>query len=233
MTSIVVSWQNALVKVSSDVLLSVVAFLPNLLGSLVVFLIGLILAGWLKALVIKLLTVVRLSHLVKKSGLHQFLEKAEIKLKIEEMLGGVVKWLVILIFSVTAINILGLTTVSEVLTGILAYVPRVISAVLVLTVGVLLAGLVESLIKGALGQIDIKTSRLFGKIASWLIGVFATLAAINELGIAQSLINALFIGFVAMLALGFGLAIGLGAKDLVAEALRAWYQDFKKEVKKK
>ncbi|OGD62486.1 hypothetical protein A2160_00185 [Candidatus Beckwithbacteria bacterium RBG_13_42_9] len=232
MASPVIDWQNAFVTVSSDVLASVIAFLPNLLASLIVFLLGLILAGWLRALVVKLLGAVQLSTLVQKTGFNQFLEKAEVKLKLEEILGGVVKWLVILIFSVTAINILGLSTVSAVLQTVLGYIPRVFSAVLVLTVGVLVAGLVESVVKGALGQIDIKASRLLGKISSWLVGIFATLAAINELGIAQSLINTLFIGFVAMLALGFGLAIGLGAKDTVAEVLDEWYQTFKKEVKK-
>jgi hypothetical protein len=233
MATVVVDWQNTFLAVGGNVLSGVGAFLPNLFGALAVFLLGLVLAGWLKAIVVKLLSAVQLSSLVRKSGLERFLEKAEVKVRLEEIFGGTVKWLVILIFSVTAINILGLTTVSEVLTGVLAYIPRVISAVLVLTAGVLLAGLVEGLVKGALGQIDIKTSRLFGRIASWLIGVFAVLAAINELGIAQSLISTLFIGFVAMLALGFGLAIGLGAKDLVAEVLHEWYQTFRKEVKKK
>lgn len=233
MNATVLDWQNAFLTVSGNVLASVIAFLPNLLGALAVFIFGLVLGGWLKAVVVKLFSLIQLSALVKKSGFNQFLEKAEVKLKLEEILGGTVRWLVIFVFSVTAINILGLTTVSEVLTGVLAYIPRVISAVLVLTVGALLAGLVEGLIKGALGQIDVKTSRLFGKVGSWLIMVFATLAAINELGIAQSLINSLFIGFVAMLALGFGLAIGLGAKDLVAEVLGEWYQNFKKEVRKK
>lgn len=233
MNTTVLDWQNAFLTVGGNVLASVISFLPNLLGALAVFLVGLVLAGWLKAVVIKLFSLIQLSALVKKSGFNQFLEKAEVKLKLEEILGGTVKWLVIFVFSVTAINILGLTTVSDVLTGVLAYIPRVISAVLVLTVGVLLAGLVEGLIKGALGQIDVKASRLLGKIGSWLIVVFAALAAINELGIAQSLINALFIGFVAMLALGFGLAIGLGAKDLVSEVLQEWYQNFKKEVREK
>lgn len=233
MASAVITWQNAFLTVSDNILTSVVAFLPNLLAALIVFLLGLILAKWLKAFVIKLFEIIQLSQLVKKSGFNRFLEKAEVKLKLEEILGGVVKWLVILIFSITAINILGLTAVSQVLSSLLNYVPKIISAVLVLTAGVLLAGLVESLIKGALGQIDIKASRLFGKFSSWLVIIFASLASINELGIAQSFINALFTGFIAMLALGFGLAIGLGAKDLVSEVLTEWYQNFKKEVRKK
>jgi small-conductance mechanosensitive channel len=114
----------------------------------------------------------------------------------------------------------------------LNYIPNIVSAVLVLTIGVLLAGLVESLVKGAVNQIDPKTSRLLSKIASYLVVIFATLAAINELGIAQSLINALFIGVIATLSLGLGLAIGLGAKDLVAKILMDWYAQSWKKAKK-
>lgn len=232
MASNMILWQNAFLSVTGNILSGIVAFLPNLVGSLIVFLLGLILANWLKSLVLGFFKAVQLPKLVKKSGFDKFLEKAEVKLKAEEIIGGLVKWLVILIFSITAVNILGLTAVSEVLTTVLVYVPKAISAILVLTVGMLLAGLVESLVKGALGQIDIKTARLVGKIASWLVGIFAILAAINELGIVRSLINILFIGFVAMLALGFGLAIGLGAKDLVSEILTQWYKNFKKDVGK-
>lgn len=230
--STVASWQEALLLAGSGVLSGIASFLPNLLGSILVFLIGLVLGQWSKKLMVGFLETVKLSTAVKKTGFEKFLKKAEVKLKIEEIVGGIIKWLVILTFSVAAVNILGLSTVSVVLEKILAYIPRVVSAILVLTIGVLLAGLVESLLKGTLGQIDVKVSRLFGKIGSYLVVIFATLAAINELGIAQSLINTLFIGFVAMLALGFGLAIGLGAKDLIAQILADWHEKFKKEVKK-
>jgi len=228
----VASWQEALLLASERVLASIASFLPDLLGAIIVFLIGLVLAKWTKKLVVKLLDTLRLSAAVKKSGFEKFLKKAEVKLRTEEIIGGIVKWLVILIFSVASINILGLSTVSIVLERVLGYIPRVISAVLILTIGVLLAGLVESFLKGALGQIDVKTSRLFGKIGSYLVVIFAALAAINELGIAQSLINTLFMGFIAMLALGLGLAIGLGAKDLVAKILNDWYERFRREIKK-
>lgn len=228
----VASWQEALLLAGEKVLSSIASFLPDLLGAIIVFLIGLALAKWAKKLVVKLLETLRLSTAVEKTGLQKFLKKAEVKLKTEEIIGGIAKWLIILTFSVAAINILGLPTVSVVLERILAYIPRIISAILILTIGVLLAGLVESLLKGALGQIDVKTSRLFGKIGSYLVVVFAALAAINELGIAQSLINTLFMGFIAMLALGFGLAIGLGAKDLIAQILNDWYKAFRKEIKK-
>ena len=175
---------------------------------------------------------IQLSGLIKKSGLEPFLKKAEIRVKIEDILGEIVRWLIILVFSVTTINILGLTTVSLVLNNILNYIPRVISAVLVLMIGVLLAGLVERVVKGALAQVDLKVARLLAKISSYLVVIFSSLAAINELQIAQVLINTLFVGFISMLALGFGLAIGLGAKDLVGKILEEWYKNLKKEMKK-
>ena len=64
---------------------------------------------------------------------------------------------------------------------------------------------------------------MLAKVASYLVVVVSAMAAINELGIAQSLINTLFIGVVATLSLGIGLAIGLGAKELVAKMLMDWY----------
>ncbi len=228
----ITNWQDAFLLAISNILTNILSYIPTILAAFIVFIVGVILAGWLKVITVKLLETIKLSAIVKKSGFEPFLEKAEIKIKIEEILGGIVKWLVILVFFVTTVNILGLTTVSLVLNNLLGYLPRIISAVLVLTVGVLLAGLVESVVKGALAQVDLKTARLLGKISSYLVVIFVTLAAINELQVAQSFVNTLFMGFIGMMALGFGLAIGLGAKDLVAKILDEWYRSFRREIKK-
>jgi len=226
------SWQEAFLLALSDTLINILSYMPIILAALLVFLMGLILAKWGRVLTIKVLKTIKLSSLAKKSGFQPYLKKAEIGEKLEEVIGGLVRWLIILVFFIATVNLLGLTTVSLVLSSILSYIPKVISAILILTIGILLAGFVESLVKGSLAQIDVKASRLMAKIASYLVVVFAVLAAINELQIAQALINALFIGFIAMLAVGVGLAIGLGAKDLVAQILAEWYEGFKKEIKK-
>lgn len=228
----VTSWQEAFLLASSDILSRLATFLPSFFGALIVFVFGLVFARWGKALTVKVLEALCLSKAVEKTGFEDFLKKAEVKVKIEEIFGVVVKWVIILVFSIAAANILGLTAVSLILNNILNYLPRVFSSVIVLVIGVLLAGLVESLIKGALGPVDIKTSRLFAKIGAYLVIIFAVLTAVNELGIAQSLVNTLITGFIAMLALGFGLALGLGAKDIVSQALGDWYQGFKKGIKK-
>ncbi|PIP88497.1 hypothetical protein COW80_00110 [Candidatus Beckwithbacteria bacterium CG22_combo_CG10-13_8_21_14_all_01_47_9] len=222
--------QDAIFSAANTILSRFFAFIPVFLGALIIFLFGLVLGKWAKALIIKILAAVKLDQVLRKAGLDTYLDKADIRGKVEVFFGELVHWLIILVFSMAAVNVLGLTAVSAVLNSLLSYIPRIISAVLVLTIGVLLAGLVESLIKGAVSQVDIRISRMLAKIASYLVVVVSAMAAINELGIAQSLINTLFIGVVATLSLGIGLAIGLGAKELAAKMLMDWYG---KSLKKK
>ena len=222
--------QDALLQASANVFSIIYQFLPRMFAALGIFLLGLILGNWVKKIVFHLLRSLNLTTIAKMTKIHGFMEKAEITRKIEEIIGSIFKWLVILVFTVTAINVLGLTTVAGVLGNVLSYIPRVISAIFVLGIGVLLAGLVEKLVKGAIAQFDPRMGRLLGKVASYIMVVFALMAALNELRIAADLINIIFIGFVATMTLGFGLAIGLGAKDLVSKVLLDWYEKFTNDL---
>ncbi|EKD80591.1 MAG: hypothetical protein ACD_40C00052G0005 [uncultured bacterium] len=224
-------WQQALSNVWSTTIGTTLSFLPNLLGAVLVAIAGIIIGNWVRTILIRTLQMVRFENLIKDTKFKAFLVKAELTQKLEEVIGSIFKWLIVLTFFIAATNIVGLGAVSAVLSGVLSYIPNVLSAVIVLALGILLAGLVESLVKGALASVDLKTSRLMGKVASYSVITIATLAAFSELKIAESFINILFIGFVAMLTLGFGLAIGLGAKEVVGQALTDWYKDLKKELK--
>lgn len=228
-----VSPQEAVSIAVNNILATGVAFIPRLLAAIVMFLFGLLLAGWVKTIVKKVLQLVNISQFTKNSAIDTFLKEAQVKVKIEELLGEVARWLIVILFFITAVNILGLTTVSAFLTGVLSYLPKVFSAALIFVAGLVVAGFVEGVVKGAVGSINPATGRLVGKMSSYTVMIFTSLAAISELGIAAQFINSLFIGFVAMLALAFGLAFGLGAKDIVASLLGDWYKTFKKDQKRK
>lgn len=229
----ITNWQEAILAAGSSVFANLISFLPNLLGAILIFLIGWIIAGWAKTLIAKLMGAAKLQKAVENTAIEKFLQKTEWRGKAEDVLGSIAKWLIIFIFFIAAINVLGLSTVSTVLSSILIYIPKVISAMLILLAGVLFAGFVESLVKGATGAFNVSTSRLLGKLASWLIMVFSLLAAISELGIAAQFINIIVIGVVATLSIGLGLALGLGSKDLVNAILTDWYQKVKKDLNRK
>ena len=227
------NWQDAIIVAGSSVLSRLAIFIPNLLGAILILIIGWLAGAWLKFLVSKILGAVKLNALITGTAVDSFLKKAEIRGKIEDILGSTVRWLTIFIFFIAAVNILGLSTVSQVLNNILGYMPKVFSAAIVLLAGVLLAGLVESLVKGAVSSVAVSFSRFLGKLASWIVMIFATLAAISELGIAANFINTLITGTIAMLSLGLGLALGLGSKDIVKEILTEWYGTVRKDLNRK
>lgn len=218
---------------ATDILIEVSAFLPRLAAALLILLIGAGVAKGIKGLIVKLLEALKVADWVKNTPVEHFFKNAEFGEKMEGVLGGIIYWILMLVVIHSTVSVLGLSSLTHVLDRILAYVPRIISSVLVLFFGLLVSGLVESLVKGSIMSIDGKSARLLGKVSSYLILIIAILAAINELRIASEFIMVLFIGFITMLSLGFGLAIGFGGQDVVRDMLTKWYKQTSKEVKKK
>ena len=211
-------------------LVAVADYIPAVLGALLLLIVGTFFANAIKKVVISLFESLHISKAVKKTPIEHFLTNADIKEKVEVIIGTIVYWLVMLVILQSVVAILGLSSLSLLLATILSYIPRVIAAIVVLFFGVLLAGLVESVVKGALKTIDGGTSRLFGKVASYLAVTVAVMAAISELGIANEFILILFVGFVVALSLGAGLALGLGGQELVRDMLKEWYKRTKKDL---
>lgn len=224
---------DSLMVIVYQVLADTASFMPRILAALLVLIIGSALAQALKKLVVRLLEAIRVSSAVKNTPIDHFMKNAELGTKLEEVLGSFFYWLLMLVVLHTMVSILGLASLSLILERVLSYLPKVISSVIVLFFGVLLAGLVESLVKGSIRSIDNRAGRMLGKVSSYLVMTIAVLAAVSELGIARDFILVLFIGFITMLALGGGLALGLGGKDVVSKALESWYDKMKKDLSKK
>lgn len=224
---------DTLVFLSNQVLTDLVIFLPKLIVAFLVLVIGAGLARTFRKVIVKLMEALRVSKAFQKTPVEHFLNDADLGGKIEEVVGTVLYWLVMLVVIHTTVSILGLTSLTVLIGKILAYLPSLFSSVIILFFGLLIAGVVESLVKGAVKSVDGQSSRLLGKISSYAVMVVTVLAAISELGIAQEFIFILFVGFVITFSLALGLAFGLGGKDVVNMALTEWYKKTKSEVSKK
>lgn len=222
------TWQVALIGSWGEVWISFLRILPSILGAIVVFAVGLILAYWAKRLVVEFLKVVQLEKLTKSAGIDRYLSKADIKLTFVELLGTIVEWLIILVFFLAVVDILGLSVVSQVLVGVLVFIPNVIAAVLIFAAGYIVAGVVDGLVRGALASVDHDVAKPIGRLARWVILLVAFFAAIDQLRIAQGLIATFFQGLTYTVVLVVGLSVGLGAKDLVARILNDWYDKIHK-----
>jgi hypothetical protein len=224
---------NSLQYIMAGTLGEISAFLPRLAAALAVLILGAALARVVKRIVVRVTETLRFSSLLKNTPIEHFVTNTEMTEKVEEILGSIVYWLLMLLVVHSSVTILGLTTLSAVLDRVLGYIPHVISAVVVVFFGLLMAGVVESLVKASIKSIDGHSARLLGKVASYLVVTITILAAISELGIAQDFIMVMFMGAVATFSLGVGLAIGLGGQDLVRKLLGEWYERTLKDVSKK
>lgn len=225
----VVYLQDSLSNALNQLLLGFASYLPNITGAVLLFVVGLVIAGWLKSIVTGILKVTNFHQLISNPAIKEFLKNAQLGSKLEEVLGEIVRWLTITLFFMTSMNILGLTTVTNFLNSIFSYLPNLAASVIILLIGAILSGVLEKLTKGFIGSYDLSLSRFMGKFVSYAVMIISCMAAIRQLGIAESFIDVIFTGLVATLALAFGLAFGLGGKDIVKNILEDWYSSFKKK----
>ncbi|MBI2007134.1 MAG: hypothetical protein HYS83_00285 [Candidatus Blackburnbacteria bacterium] len=221
-------WQEAILLSWNQVWSSFIGFLPSFIGAILIFVIGILVAAWGRRLIEEILKVLKLEDLSKSSGFAEYLKKAEISLTATQLLGAVVKWLLLLVFFIAAAEILGLAIVSTTLTSLLGYVPNVFAAALILGAGAFIANLADGLVRGALASVDHDAARPVGKLARWAVVLVAFFAAVDQLKIAPALVETFFQGLTWTLVLVLGLSIGLGSKDMVARVLDEWYKKLQK-----
>lgn len=217
------TWSDAVTVVLQDIWSRIAHFLPELLGAIIVVIVGWIIADLIAWAIDRLLRIIHLPSVFKSARIEELVSKAGSSLDTTALIASMVKWILLLVTFVAAANILQLTTVQGFLNEILAYVPNAVAAGAILLIGAILANFIGSLIRGSLAAGNLAFAELTGSIAKYAILVFAVLAALSQLGIAQDFLQSLFTGFVAFLAIAGGLAFGLGgqsaAKDLI-EKLR-------------
>jgi len=192
----------------------VMQFLPQLAIAILILVIGWIVGGILGRLVKKGFHALKLDTALDKAGVDDLSERAGYAFKPGEFVGSLVKWFVILVFAIVAFDILGLNQVTvfarEVVLG---YLPQVFAAALILFVGVIVAQMAKDLLMGALRGAGSTSVELYGKLAYALVLGFSIMAVLNQLQIADDLVQILFMGIVFALSLGTGLAFGLGGRD--------------------
>jgi hypothetical protein len=224
----ITSWQEALTVSWAQVWSSFLSVIPQILGGIIIFAVGLVLAYWVKRLVVEALRLVKFEKVSKSLGIDDFLEKADIQTDLAGILGVFAEWTVILVFFLAVVDVLGLTVVSQVLVKVVSYIPNIIAAALIFGAGYFVAGLVGNVVRSALVSVDLEAARPVGKFARGVVLVIVFFAAVNQLQIAQGIISIFFQGLTYTVVLAIGLSVGLGAKDLVSKILTDWYEKVKK-----
>src|ERR687897_928879 len=185
------------------------AFVPQLIGATVILIVGYVVARILKA--------VGFDGWMERGGIKQFFDRAQTRETPATVLGKLAFWFVFIIAITMAADALGIRQVSAVLGQLIAYIPSIIAAILILVLAALLANFLSGIVRGATG------SDVLASIARYAIIVYAAFAALTELGIAVQLTAPTFLILLGAAALAAAVAFGWGGRDVAKDIIERYY----------
>lgn len=217
------SWTQSLVNAMGTLWQKFANFIPNLIGALVIVMIGFLVARLLDALLSRLLAKLGLDRLMQGTGINKIMARAGIRVPVSGLVGKVVYWFVLLVFLVTALESLGLERISATLDMLALYVPKVLSAALVLLAGILLAQLLNTVVAGAADGVGLEYAAGLGRLTQGLVIVITISVAIGQLDVKAELLNYVIAIILSAMGLAVALAVGLGSRELVSQILAGIY----------
>jgi small-conductance mechanosensitive channel len=212
-------WRDTVVVSFQDLWLGLASVLPKILAAFIIFIVGWIIASLIGKLVTKLVRALRVDNALRGTEVERVVNRAGFTLNIARFLGGLVEWFIIVVAFVAAFDILGLFAVNQFLLSVLAYLPNIIVAVVILVLAAIIGEVLQKIVRGSAAAAGMKAATLAGSVTKWAIWIFAILSALLQLQIATPFLETLFTGIVVALALAFGLAFGLGGQQAAAEVI--------------
>ncbi|MEP7037474.1 MAG: mechanosensitive ion channel [Acidobacteriota bacterium] len=200
-----------------------ISFLPALIGALLIVVIGWFISGFIARLIERGLKAVGLESAVERSGIGEFVRRSGTTMTTSGIIAALIKYSIFLIFVQAAANVLGIPQITAITNSIILYIPSVIVAIAIIVIGTFIAQFLSGLVRSSVSELGVGNPNLLAKLTQYAVIGFSIIAAINQLGIAETVVNTLFFGLVGGIALAVGLAFGLGGREVAAEITKKWY----------
>lgn len=200
-----------------------IGFLPQLLKGLAFLIIGWLFIKLVLYIIKKALGLTNIDALPEKLNVDEIFGTSSIKIQPTKIIITSIKWILIFIFIIVASELLGLKMVSEKLSNLIAYLPKLISALLIFAIGIYLANMIKKTVSGMFSSLELTGGNLVGNIVFYIIAVIVSVTALNQAGINTDLItNNLSIIFASIL-VAFTISFGLGSRDIIKRLLFGYY----------
>jgi len=204
-------------------LVQVGAYLPRLAVAVLVLIAGWLIAKAIRFAAVKALRALNFHVLTERAGIDGFLQQGGTQRDTTDVFGAVIYWVVVLIALVIAFNGLGLTHVTELLSRVLLFLPKLLVGLLVLIFGAYFGRFVGNAVQTYFRNVGVSDADLLGRIAQYAIVVFVVLIAVDQLDIGGDLVQHTFLILLGGVVLALALAFGLGGRDWAAGLLARWF----------
>lgn len=207
---------NVVLNSLQTFLTQVAEYLPQLIGAILILIVGWLVARLVSSAAIKTLKLVRLDVLTEKAGINSFLKDGGVELSLIDIIGRLFYWLIMLIVILATFNSLGLGVASDLFNQIVLFIPNIIVAILVLILGVFLARFISEIVVTYAKNVGLENASVIGLLTQYAIIIFTLSVTLTQLNIGQAIVTSAFQLIFGAICLAFGLAFGLGGKEWAA-----------------
>jgi hypothetical protein len=212
---------SMLVEPIRETLHQIAVFLPRLLLAIFVLIVGWLVARGVRFAIVKALRAINFNVVTEKAGIDHFLQQGGADIDTIRVLGGLFYWLVIFAALMIAFNSLDLAYVTDLIGGVVLFLPRVMVAVVILVFGAYFARFVGTALATYLRNAGVAEAALMGRLALYAIMAFVIMIALDQIGLGD-IIRQTFLILVGAIALGLALAFGLGGRTRASELIERW-----------
>lgn len=219
-----------IVEIVKQVLAKFASAIPNVVGAIIVILVGWVISKLVSKALQKVFEGVKIDRFGEKINETEFATKANLKIKLSSFLAKLVYYLLQLIFIMAATDVLGMPVVSEMVSDLITYLPRLLSALVLFVLGIYLAEFVKNIVLAATNSLGIPSGKIISNFIFYLIFLTLTISALAQASIETSLITSNLTVILGGVILAFAIGYGFASRDTMANFLASFYSKNKVKV---
>ena len=221
---------SPIAEIFYDLLKQFVAILPSLTGAIVIFLIGWLIAKSMSRLTKKLLSRSGVDALADRLNRIEIVEKAKIRIVPSVLLAKILYYILMLVIALAATDVLGIEAVSNLMADIINYVPNLLTAFLLLFVGLLFADFIKGIVLSATKSLGIPSAGIIANFVFYFILISVAMSALGQAGIDTEFLRANLTILIAGGVLAFAIGYGLASREMMANFIASFYSKNKVKI---
>ena len=216
-------WEEMLLSSLATFSQRIFNVLPNVIGALLLLLVGWLIAKGVSVAIRKLLQSKTMARLTERLNRLSLLQRSDLSLDSVRIISRFVYWIILLIFFVAASETLGWTAVSRTLNNLINYLPALLSAIVILLIGLYLAQTVRAIIRAALHSLRVGAAQLISSLAFYLLATIVVLTALEQAGVDTSIITANLTLIVGAIVGAFAISFAIASRHILENILASFY----------
>ncbi len=218
-----VEWKDMAMSSLSTMWIEITKIFPSILGALIILIIGWLVTKLVVRVVKKALTLAKANRLDDKLNEIEIVEGKSLNFDTIKIVSKSIKWLMYIMLIIMVSDVLGLKMISQQISNLLGYLPQLFSALVIFTIGLVLANVIKKGLQSFFESMDLSGAKIISQIVFFLIVVFTSITALNQAGINTDIITSNITMILASFLLAFALALGFGAQKTVGDLLKTYY----------